>query len=153
MRLLFFSESFHPQERGGAGRVAADVCRELHRRGHTIDVLCPSSNLAIERHELAPGFVVHNLPAGGTVRVTTSGRAGTAMLTVENTGEPLSEDTVATLAEPFLRGSERVRSGHGGAGLGLTIARSITQAHGGTLTLAPRDGGGLQVTVLLGRAG
>ncbi len=64
MRLLFFSESFHPAERGGAGRAAADVCRELHRRGHTIDVLCPSAALNIERHELGPGFVLHNLPAG-----------------------------------------------------------------------------------------
>lgn len=64
MRLLFFSESFHPAERGGAGRAAADVCRELHQRGHVIDVLSPSAALQIERHELAPGFVAHNLPAG-----------------------------------------------------------------------------------------
>jgi len=64
MRLLFFSESFYPTERGGAGRAAADVCLELHRRGHVIDVLSPSSALTIERHELAPGLVVHNLPAG-----------------------------------------------------------------------------------------
>jgi glycosyltransferase involved in cell wall biosynthesis len=64
MRLLFFSESFFPAERGGAGRAAGDVCRELHRRGHVIDVLCPSAALAIERHEIAPGFTLHNLPAG-----------------------------------------------------------------------------------------
>lgn len=64
MRLLFFSESFHPLERGGAGRVVADVCRELHRRGHVIDVLSPSSALSIERYELAPGFTTYNLPAG-----------------------------------------------------------------------------------------
>ena len=69
------------------------------------------------------------------------------MLTVENTGEKLTPQVVATLAEPFLRGTERIRSDHAGVGLGLAIVKSIVQAHDGTLTLAPRDGGGLRVTV------
>ena len=71
------------------------------------------------------------------------------MLTVENTGEQLTPQLVATLAEPFLRGTERIRSDHAGVGLGLAIVKSIVQAHDGTLTLAPRDGGGLGVTVQL----
>jgi two-component system sensor histidine kinase VanS len=56
---------------------------------------------------------------------------------------------VATLAEPFLRGSERVRRDHAGVGLGLAIVKSITEAHDGTLTLTPRAAGGLRVTVQL----
>ena len=54
---------------------------------------------------------------------------------------------VATLVEPFQRGTERIRTDHGGVGLGLAIVKSITQAHDGTLTLTPRPGGGLRVTV------
>ena len=69
------------------------------------------------------------------------------MLTVENTGPVLSPHLVSTLTEPFQRGPGRVRRGHAGVGLGLAIVRSVCRAHGGALTLAPRDGGGLVATV------
>ena len=71
------------------------------------------------------------------------------MLTVENTGEQLSPQLAATLAEPFQRGTERTRTDHAGVGLGLAIVKTITQAHDGTLTLTPRPAGGLRVTVQL----
>jgi two-component system, OmpR family, sensor histidine kinase VanS len=71
------------------------------------------------------------------------------VLTVENTGEKLTPQLVSTLAEPFQRGNKRIRTDHAGVGLGLAIAKSITQAHEGTLTLTPRPGGGLCVTVQL----
>jgi len=67
----------------------------------------------------------------------------------ENTGEKLTPQLVSTLAEPFQRGTERIRTDHAGVGLGLAIVRSITQAHDGTLTLTPRAAGGLRVTVQL----
>ena len=69
------------------------------------------------------------------------------VLTVENTGEKLTPQLVSTLAEPFQRGTERIRTDHAGVGLGLAIVKSITQAHDGTLTLTPRAAGGLCVTV------
>jgi two-component system sensor histidine kinase VanS len=104
---------------------------------------------------LVQNAIVHNLAERGVVRVTTSGRPGRAVLTVENTGEPISPELAATLTEPFRRGTERVRAGHGdrgdhaGVGLGLAIVRTIAQAHEGTLTLAPLPAGGLAVTVEL----
>ena len=61
----------------------------------------------------------------------------------------LTPQLVSTLAEPFQRGTERIRTDHAGVGLGLAIVKSITQAHDGTLTLTPRDAGGLRVTVHL----
>jgi two-component system sensor histidine kinase VanS len=93
--------------------------------------------------------LVHNLPEQGTVWVTTSAHPTSAMLTVENTGEQLTPHLVATLAEPFLRGTKRIRTDHAGVGLGLAIVKSIAQAHDGTLTLTPRAAGGLRVTVQL----
>jgi two-component system, OmpR family, sensor histidine kinase VanS len=93
--------------------------------------------------------IVHNLPEQGTAWVTTSAQPKSAALTVENTGEKLTPPLVATLAEPFQRGTRRIRTDHAGVGLGLAIVKSITQAHDGTLTLIPRAAGGLCVTVQL----
>jgi two-component system, OmpR family, sensor histidine kinase VanS len=98
---------------------------------------------------LVHNAVVHNLPQQGSVWVTTSAHPENVVLTVENTGEKLTPQLVSTLAEPFQRGSNRMRTGHAGAGLGLAIVKSITEAHNGTLTLAPRAAGGLCATVRL----
>jgi two-component system, OmpR family, sensor histidine kinase VanS len=98
---------------------------------------------------LVQNAIVHNLPGQGTVWVTTSVHRERALLTVENTGERLTPEVVATLAEPFLRSATRIRTDHAGVGLGLAIVQSITEAHDGTLTLTPRVDGGLCVTVQL----
>jgi len=98
---------------------------------------------------LVHNAIVHNLPERGTVWVTTSAQPENAVLTVENTGARLTPQSVATLAEPFLRGSARTRTDHAGVGLGLALVKSITQAHDGTLALTPRAEGGLRVTVQL----
>src|SRR5918995_898185 len=98
---------------------------------------------------LVHNAIVHNRPEQGTVWVTTSGHPKSAVLTVENTGAKLPPQLVAPLAEPFQRGTKRIRTDHAGVGLGLAIVKSITQAHDGTLTLTPRAAGGLCVTVQL----
>jgi two-component system sensor histidine kinase VanS len=98
---------------------------------------------------LVHNAIVHNLPEQGSVRVTTGVDPENVVLTVENTGEKLTPQLVSTLAEPFQRGSRRIRTDHAGVGLGLAIVKSITEAHGGTLTVAPRADGGLCVTVQL----
>jgi two-component system, OmpR family, sensor histidine kinase VanS len=93
--------------------------------------------------------IVHNLPERGTVWINTSVRGTSAMLTVENTGEKLTPGLVATLTEPFQRGTERIHTDGAGVGLGLAIVKSITDAHDGTLTLTPRAAGGIRITVEL----
>jgi two-component system sensor histidine kinase VanS len=98
---------------------------------------------------LVHNAIVHNLPEGGTVWVTTGAHPEGALLTVENTGKELTPQLVSTLAEPFLRGTERIRADHTGVGLGLAIVNSIVGAHDGTLILAARAAGGLRVTVRL----
>src|SRR3954469_18780299 len=98
---------------------------------------------------LVHNAIVHNLPEEGTVWVTTDVQPKAAVLTVENTGEKLTPQLVATLAEPFLRGAERTRADHAGLGLGLAIVKSIAQAHDGSLSLNSRDEGGLRVTIQL----
>jgi two-component system sensor histidine kinase VanS len=98
---------------------------------------------------LVHNAIVHNLPDHGTVWVTTSAHPETVVLTVENTGELLTPQLVSTMAEPFQRGTQRLRADHAGVGLGLAIVKSIAQAHDGALTPTPRAAGGLCVTVRL----
>jgi two-component system sensor histidine kinase VanS len=98
---------------------------------------------------LVHNAIVHNVPEQGSVWVTTSVQRNRAVLMVENTGEKLTPQLVATLAEPFQRGTKRIRTDHPGVGLGLAIVKSIAQGHDGTLIVTPRAAGGLRVTVQL----
>jgi two-component system sensor histidine kinase/response regulator len=67
--------------------------------------------------------------ADGPVRVSLRGTDDEVTLTVHNGGEPISEETLPTLFEPFKRGDTSVR----GLGLGLYIVGEIVRAHGGTV--------------------
>lgn len=98
---------------------------------------------------LVHNAIVHNLPAHGVIRVSTTVALGVAELVVENTGEELAPHLVASFAEPFQRGTARIRTDHAGVGLGLAIVKSIAQAHEGNLSIAARAGGGLRVRVQL----
>jgi two-component system sensor histidine kinase VanS len=126
------------------------------QRGVTVEtsgVVAPTSGSRTLLLQLCTNLVhnaiVHNAGDHGTVWVTTAAHPFGVVLTVENTGEPLTPQLVDTLAEPFLRGHQRVRTEHAGIGLGLAIVERITEAHGGTLTLTPRAAGGLCARVRL----
>ena len=111
---------------------------------------CGSQALLLQMAtNLVHNAIVHNLPEGGSVRVTTSAGDETVVLTIENTGVQVTPQSVATLIEPFQRGTERIRNDHAGVGLGLAIVDSIARAHDGILTIVPRAAGGLRVTVRL----
>jgi two-component system sensor histidine kinase VanS len=149
-----------PREHVDLSLVAEEVTETLlplaEERGLTIETSGDMA-FAIGSHELllqlttnlVHNAIVHNLAGHGTVWVTTGVDPQGVVLTVENTGRELAPHVVPTLVEPFQRGSQRVRTGHAGVGLGLAIVESITGAHDGTLTLTPRPGGGLRVTVHL----
>jgi two-component system sensor histidine kinase VanS len=127
------------EKRGVTVEISGDIARTIGSHALLLQ-------LAIN---LVHNAIVHNLPEQGAVWVTACVQLDSVVLTVENTGQKLTQQVVATLAEPFVRGSERIRTDHAGVGLGLAIVKSITQAHDGTLTLIPRAAGGLRVTVQL----
>ncbi|MFV2101788.1 ATP-binding protein [Micromonospora sp. LOL_024] len=117
-------------------------------QGHLEPRLVMGERVLLERlvTNLVENAIKYNRP-GGTVTVSV-GRDPT--LTVVNTGQAVPAEAVAGLFEPFRR-LTRDRTNHsGGAGLGLAIARSITQAHDGLIAAQPADsGGGLRVDVRL----
>ena len=76
-------------------------------------------------------------PAKGWVRVISRTAGDRVELVVTNTGPEIPPYEVDSLFTPFYRlGAERLVSGKG-AGLGLSIVRSVTEAHGGTVTATP----------------
>ena len=139
-----------------AEQAAESLLSLAEKRGVTVEVAgdpavavgSPTLLLQVTTN-LVHNAVVHNLPDGGTVQVTTAAHPHDVVLTVENTGEQLGPHLVSTLAEPFRRGSGRLHADHAGVGLGLAIVKSIVRAHDGRLELVPRPHGGLLVTVRL----
>ena len=97
---------------------------------------------------LVENAVRHNQP-GGWVEVDT-GRAGPlAVVRVANSGPPIPPAQVDTLFEPFRRLEPDRTGSDRGAGLGLSIVRSVASAHGGHATARALPGGGLEATVEL----
>jgi signal transduction histidine kinase len=97
---------------------------------------------------LVENAVGHNRP-GGRVSVTTATRNGHSVVDVVNDGDVLDPATLPRLLEPFQRSDRGARGD--GVGLGLSIVRSVAQAHGGAVALAACPDGGLRATVTLPR--
>jgi signal transduction histidine kinase len=95
---------------------------------------------------LVENAIRHNR-AGGMVEVRTSQAAGRSVVEVRNDGSVVPAESVASLLEPFQRLDRGARGD--GAGLGLSIVRSVAEAHGGSVELRARPSGGLVVRVSL----
>ncbi len=97
---------------------------------------------------LVENAVRHNQP-GGWVDIATGTRDGRAFVRVANGGRAIPADQVESLFEPFRRLDGRLASPARGAGLGLSIVRSVARAHGGDARARALAEGGLEVTVRL----
>jgi signal transduction histidine kinase len=95
---------------------------------------------------LIDNAIRHNVE-GGYLQVQTRTDGDVVGLVVANGGEPIDPERVEELAEPFRRLD---RSGRG-FGLGLSIVRSIAEAHHGEAVLSAPAAGGLEVRVTLPR--
>ena len=88
-------------------------------------------------------------PAPGEVRVSLRRQASETVLTVEDEGIGVSDETAARAFERFYRGDDAQRLDPAGTGLGLSIAKWIVERHGGTIALQQRSPRGTGVTVRL----
>jgi signal transduction histidine kinase len=86
----------------------------------------------------------HNVH-GGYLDVRTQAGQGAVELIVRNGGPAISGQEAASLTEPF----QRLSRGSDGFGLGLSIVRSVAEAHGGRLEVTAPADGGLEVRVQL----
>lgn len=122
-----------------------------HRVTVTTDLeQAPVAGSPVLVEQLAANLVqnaVRHSPPGAEVVVRTGCRGTHCVLQVENPGVALPPDEVDELFEPFRRGNGRISSR--GVGLGLSIVKSVAQAHSGRVWARPREGGGLVVRVEL----
>jgi len=96
---------------------------------------------------LLTNAIQYNQPAG-EVRVKLESEAGLAVLTFADTGQGIAPDDLPRVFERFYRG-DKSRTGGGSAGLGLSICKSIIEAHGGTIEVMSGQNIGTTFTVRL----
>jgi len=120
---------------------------ELRFAGPTQQLVVDGDPRLLERlvANLVDNAVRHNV-AGGWATVELREADDSALLTVSNGGAPVPAEAAARLLEPFQRLARR-GDGPPGAGLGLSIVRSVAVAHGGRVDVRARPGGGLEVSV------
>jgi two-component system sensor histidine kinase KdpD len=73
----------------------------------------------------------------------------TMLVSVKDRGAGISEEDQRCIFEPYARGDHSNRASQRGSGLGLAVCRAIAQAHGGSLILRRRTGGGSSFTLSL----
>jgi signal transduction histidine kinase len=86
-------------------------------------------------------------PSGGRVEVSIKPEGGGVRIRLTNTSDPIPEDDLKRLFDPFYRG-ENSRGKTEGTGLGLAVTKRIVEGHGGTIE-AKNVGWGLQLSVYL----
>lgn len=90
---------------------------------------------------------LQHTPEGGQVFLNLACYADEIVLTVSDTGPGIPPEALAQIFDRFFRTDHSRARLIGGSGLGLTIARQLTQAHGGSLTAANHPGGGAEFTL------
>lgn len=138
-------------------RTAVENARALAApRAVAIELLrCDAATLTADRAglrqvllNLLENAVKYNEP-GGWIRIELAAGDPSVELAIENTGQLIPAELAPRIFEPFVRGP--IAEATEGAGLGLSIAKTIVDAHGGTIGCVPRERGGARFTVTLPR--
>jgi two-component system sensor histidine kinase BaeS len=132
----------------GAFRSRADAA------GVALDGRVDPGAPAVDADPVRIGEVLGNLlqnalrhtPAGGSVEVTAASADGgrAVSFAVEDTGSGIPPEDLPHVFERFVKSADS-----GGAGLGLAIAKTLVEAHGGTIAAENRAGGGTTVRFTL----
>jgi signal transduction histidine kinase len=93
---------------------------------------------------------LRHTPAGGGVVVSTEVESDTVELSVADSGDGIAAEHVPHVFERFYRADAARDRDHGGAGIGLAIAKALVEAHGGSISArSDGPGGGATFTVSL----
>ena len=122
----------------------------INSHGHELSVEVPRRGLALNGDAVRLAQVVGNLltnaakftPGGGAIVVTGERRETTVVLRIRDSGIGISAQMLPRLFDPYAQEHRELDRGPTGLGLGLAIARSLVEMHGGTVT-AHSEGLGL----------
>jgi two-component system osmolarity sensor histidine kinase EnvZ len=146
------NEEKQPQDLGALIEELAEhytrLGKEISINNHAA-VPFPFARMAVRR---AIGNLIDNALRYGSepVEVELKKDSSNVVIEVRDRGPGIPPGEAERLKRPFTR-LDDARSGPAGAGLGLAIVERVARAHGGTLELAPREGGGLVARLMLAR--
>ncbi len=111
-----------------------------------------------ERMRILVGNVLSNAikysdPAGVPVRVVIDAADGAILISFHDHGVGIARDDLALVFEPFYRADRSRSRDTGGYGIGLSLAKRIVEAHGGSIEVSSRLGEGTSVLVSVPEAG
>ncbi len=137
-------------------RVAARQAVAAQNKGITLSVTAdpdlPLADLDMERMAQVFDNLVGNAfrytPEGNEIALGAKAEDGTLLMEVRDTGSGIAAEDLPYIFDRFYR-ADRSRHESGESGLGLAIARSIVEAHGGTITVESTPGQGTTFTIRL----
>lgn len=91
------------------------------------------------------GNAIKFTPAGGAVAISANCRNGEFTVAVSDTGIGIPKHDLARVVQPFVQADNQFNQQQGGAGLGLTVVKSMMEIHGGALRLESTPGRGTKV--------
>jgi len=143
-----------PTERVDIVSLVESVCDDFSDLGLPVEMAPPGTLPDLNCRPLSIKRALRNLidnavkyGAHAHVSVETSGK--TVFLHVDDDGPGLAEADIDRIFDPFVRLESSRNRATGGVGLGLSIARSIAQSHGGGIAAKNRPEGGLRMSLHL----
>ncbi len=132
----------------------------MRERRHNFACALPSPEVMVEGDPVRLSQILLNLlvnaarytPEGGEIRVASEASADEVMIRVRDNGQGISADQIDSLFGLFSQGARPPDTPNGGLGLGLAIARRLTELHGGSLeATSPGIGLGAELRLRLPR--
>lgn len=137
------------------GSVVDDFEHDAQERGVTVAVRCGRElpHVLADAHAVrsalhnAVGNAIKYSNPNGHVDVDATAAGDRVWIVVSDRGIGIDKDDLAHVFEPFFRGRRAVASQERGSGVGLGIVEKIVRAHGGSVSIAAREGGGTVLTI------
>ncbi len=148
-------ETAEPLRRLDLGALLGTIIDHVRDAGHKAEIKISHAVVVEGRlvglRRAFSNLIGNALRFGTHVAVAAETHGTSIQVTIDDDGPGIPEDLLAAVLEPFVRLEHSRNRETGGVGLGLTIAKTNIEAHGGTLSLSNRPEGGLRVSVTLPR--